>query len=77
MSSFPQSLPAVAIAVLDGHSKARDVSENLFAAYWMHSRDNFTALYLLQQAHSDLHELATAMGYTITPIAAPAEEQVA
>ena len=77
MSRHPQSLPADAVAILAGQSKAKDVAETLIAAYWTHSVAPDRSLYLLQQAHADLRELATAMGYTITPIVAPAEEQAA
>lgn len=73
MTHVPASLPAEAIDILNGQTKARDVAEGLFAAYWMHGRENGTALYLLRQAHSDLADLADAMGYTITPKADVAE----
>lgn len=71
MTRFPQSLPTEAVAVLAGQSKAKDISEGLFAAFWMHGRDDLTALYLLQQAHSDFADLADAMGYTIARKDAP------
>lgn len=73
MTRVPMSLPAEAIDILNGQDKARDVAEKLLTAYWMHGRDNGTALYLLQEAHSDLAVLARKMGYTITPKADVAE----
>lgn len=71
MSRFPETLPAVAVDILAGHSKANAVAENLIASYWTHDGTPARSLYLLQQAHSDLHELAAAMGYNITPNAKP------
>ena len=73
MTPIPVSLPAEAIAVLAGRSNARELAEHLTAAYWMHGRNDGTALYLLREAHSDLAKLADAMGYTITPKADVAE----
>lgn len=67
MTPIPASLPAEAVALLAGRSNARDLAEHLVAAYWMHGRNDGTALYLLQEAHRGLADLADAMGYTITP----------
>jgi hypothetical protein len=67
MSRFPHYLPAAAIEILDGQSKAKDVAENLFASYWLFGHSKGTSLFLLQQAHADLADLAKAMGYTLTP----------
>ena len=74
MSRFPETLPAVAVDILAGYSKAKDVAENLIASYWTHNGTPARSLYLLQQAHSDLHDLAAAMGYNITPNAANVRE---
>lgn len=62
------ALPAVAVDVLAGHSKARDVSETLHSAYWLHGRDEGTATYLLNEAHKALHDLASEMGYRLVPL---------
>ena len=67
MTPIPVSLPAEAVAIIDGHPNARALAEHLIAAYWMHGRNDGTALYLLREAHSDLAKVADAMGYTITP----------
>jgi len=73
MTLVPVTLPAEAVAVLAGRHDAANLAEHLTAAYWMHGRDDGTALYLLREAHSDLAKLADAMGYTITPKADVAE----
>ena len=62
------ALPAVAVDVLAGHSKARDVSETLHSAYWLHGRDEGAATFLLNEAHKALHDLASEMGYRLVPL---------
>ena len=67
MTLVPVTLPADAVAVLAGRHDAASLAEHLSAAYWLHGRDDGTALYLLREAHKHLADLADAMGYTITP----------
>ncbi len=62
-------LPEIATDVLAGRTKARDISEALHTAYWLHGRSESTALYMLTEAHKSLHELAAEMGYRLTPLA--------
>ena len=72
-----RTLPANAIALLAGRSHAAEINVALNVAYWMHGRDDHCALHHLNWAHDQFAELALAMGYTITPIAASAEENAA
>jgi hypothetical protein len=60
-------LPEDKIKVLDGHHPAGQVAENLIVAYWLHTRDDSTALYHLKAAHESMRKLADALGYTLTP----------
>lgn len=73
MTAVPQTLPATAVEILAGQSKARDVCESIHAAYWTFDVDRGRSLYLLRQAHSDLRDLADAMGYTLEPKLVAAE----
>jgi hypothetical protein len=43
------------------------IAEKSVIAYWMHGRDDDTALYHYKSMHEYLHELADALGYTLTP----------
>lgn len=63
-------LPDDAVAILAGRHEAGQIEAAINAAYWLHGRDNDTALYLLNEAHLRFAEMALAMGYTITPVAA-------
>jgi hypothetical protein len=56
--------------ILNGRGNAVGIVQYLHTAYWLHSRDKETALFLLNSAHNELRELAAAMGYTLTPIGA-------
>jgi hypothetical protein len=60
-------LPEVQTDLLDGHHPAGQIAESLIVAYWLHNRDNSTALYHLKAAHESMHRLADALGYTLTP----------
>jgi len=60
-------LPEDQIELLDGHRPAGQIVEHLMIAYWMHGRDEGTALYHLKGAHGEMHRLAEALGYTLTP----------
>ena len=53
--------------VLEGQYPAQQIAESLAVAYWLHNRDNSTALYHLKAAHESMHRLADALGYTLTP----------
>ena len=59
------SLPKDAVAVLAGRHPAQQISYNIAAAYWLHGRDNDTALFLWNNVHTDFAQLADALGYTI------------
>ena len=67
-------LPETAVEILAGRHEARNMAENLISAYWLHGRAPGTALFLLHTAHDDLHKLADAMGYTLTPKVADASD---
>jgi hypothetical protein len=61
-------LPENPIKLLDGHHPAGQIVESLIVAYWLfNSRDDATALYHLKTAHENMHRLADALGYTLTP----------
>jgi hypothetical protein len=70
-------LPETAVEILAGQHEAHNMSENLFAAYWLHGKYPGTALFHLHAAHDDLHKTADAMGYTLTPKVAEASEAAA
>ena len=72
-----RALPADAATILDGRGNAVTLAQTLHTAFWMHSRDDGTALFLLNEAHREFAVLAAAMGYTITPIEAPITAEVA
>lgn len=71
------SLPKDAVTVLDGRHAAQQISENIAVTYWMHGRDNETALFLWNSVHTDFAQLADALGYTITRKEAAQSEEVA
>lgn len=60
-------LPTQATDMLKGRHQAELIAGATNAAYWMHGRDNHTALYLLKQVHSYFREMADALGYDVTP----------
>lgn len=60
-------LPEVQTDLLKGHHPAQMIAEKSVIAYWMHGRDDDTALYHYKSVHEYLHELADALGYTLTP----------
>jgi hypothetical protein len=66
-----RQLPATAVEVLAGHHQAEQISGHLNAAYWLHGRDDATALFLLEKAHDEFAALADALGYVIAPKPAP------
>lgn len=68
------TLPTDPVSVLAGRHEAAMIAAELNAAFWLHGRDNGTALFLLNEAHMHLAQVAKAMGYTITPIAAATVE---
>lgn len=70
-------LPKNAVEILSGKTAAHHVTENIAAAYWMHGRDNDTALFLWNNVHTDFAQLADALGYTITRKEAAQSEEVA
>ena len=70
-------LPKNAVDILRGKFTAHNVAENIAVAYWMHSRDNDTALFLWNIIHADFAQLADALGYTITRKEVAQAEEVA
>lgn len=60
-------LPATQIELLDGRCPARDISEALTIAYWMHSKGTTDTQYHWNAAHTKFAQLADALGYTIAP----------
>lgn len=72
-----RQLPATAVEVLAGRHEAEHIAGHLNAAYWLHSRDDATALFLLEKAHEEFAALADALGYTIAPKAAASTEEAA
>lgn len=71
------TLPAIAADILNGKSNAVEIAESMIVAYWMHGRDDGTALYHLKAVHDQFRELATALGYAVAPIANPAQTAAA
>jgi len=69
-----RTIPAIATDCLNGRSAADQIAESASIAYWMHGRDEDTCAYHLNVVHQKFAELADALGYTITPIAAPVGE---
>ena len=68
-------LPSYKIEILSGNCEAGEILKNLHASYWLAGTDDETALFLYQLAHESLDKLAGQMGYTLTPIAPPAEQE--
>ena len=68
-------LPSDKIEILSGNSEAADIVKNLHASYWLAGKDDETALFLYQLAHESLANLAGQMGYTLTPISPPADQE--
>ena len=66
------TLPDAAIDIIAGRCGADLLSQNLYAAYWLHGRDNLASLMCFQSAHQELASVADAMGYTIARKVAPA-----
>lgn len=64
-------LPAKSVDLLAGKHEAIHIAQNTQAAFWLHGRDNATALFLMHAIHKDFAAMAEALGYTITrkPIA--------
>lgn len=69
-----RTIPTVATDCLNGQHEAAQIAESASIAYWMHGRDEGTCAYHLNVMHEKFAELASALGYTITPIAAPVGE---
>lgn len=70
-------LPKNAVDILSGKTAAHRMVENIAAAYWMHGRDNDTALFLWNIVHTDFAQLADALGYTIARKDVAQAEEVA
>lgn len=69
-----RTIPAIATDCLNGRSAAAQIAESASIAYWMHGRDEGACAYHLNAMHEQFAELAAALGYTITPVAAPVAE---
>ena len=64
------TLPQLAEDMLKGRHHAQRIACTIEAAFWMHGRDDSTALFLLNQVHGDFREMANELGYDVTPRAA-------
>jgi hypothetical protein len=71
------TLPETAVEVLAGRCDAEQIAQMLVSAYWLHGRDDSCSLFLLQKAHDEFAKLADALGYDVTPKAAPEVEAAA
>lgn len=71
-----RTIPATATDCLNGLHHARQIAEAASIAFWMHGRDEGTCAYQLGVVHQQFAELAAALGYTITPIAASGDAAV-
>lgn len=60
------NLPKNAVDLLAGIGRGEEIAKALHTAYWMHSRDNLTALHHWNWVHQQFAELAEALGYAIT-----------
>ena len=69
-----RTAPINAIDCFNGRHEAEQIAESANIAYWMHGRDNGTCEYHLNIVHEKFADLAKALGYTITPVAAPVAE---
>ena len=70
-------LPSNQTEILNGISDAAEIAKDLHAAYWLVGRDDGFALFLHPSTHESLASLARNMGYTLTPIAPPADQEAA
>ena len=62
-----RNLPKDAVSILAGRHEAGEIAAALNAAFWLHGRDEHTAMFLFCKAHEEFFKLAEAMGYAITP----------
>lgn len=62
-----RNLPKNAVDLLAGIGRGDEIAKALHTAYWMHGRNNGTALHHWNWAHQKFAELAEALGYTIAP----------
>jgi len=70
-------LPSNQVEILNGVGDAMQIAKDLHAAYWLAGRDDGSALFLYRNTHESLASLARNMGYTLTPIAPPADQEAA
>ena len=71
-----RTIPAINTDCLKGRHHAHQIAEACAIAFWMHGRDEGTCAYQLNVVHKKFAELADALGYTITPIAASGDAAV-
>jgi len=60
-----RKLPKNNSDMLNGRHHAARIVEHCVVAFWMHGRDNGTALHHLEHIHSEFAALADALGYDI------------
>lgn len=70
-------LPKNAVDILSGKTSAHHMAESIAAAYWLHGRDNDTALFLWKNVHTEFAQVADALGYTIARKEVANAEEVA
>ena len=60
-----RELPTNPVDLLNGRFQAANIAEHCAVAFWMHGRDNGTAMHHIEHIHSEFAALADALGYDI------------
>ena len=61
------TLPENNVDCLNGRGYAQTLAERAACAFWLHGKDDDTALFLLNSVHEEFAKLADALGYDVTP----------
>lgn len=64
------TLPTRSEDMLNAKHHAQLIASTSEAAFWMHGRNDATALFLLNQVHGYFREMANKLGYDVAPRAA-------
>jgi predicted ATPase len=60
-----------------GHIHAQYVAEHLHIAYWMTNHSEVARDHQVEHAHEHLVKLCAELGYELTPITQPVEQEAA
>ena len=63
-------LPEASIDLLNGRHQAQKIAESCAVAFWLHGRDDDTALFHMQAIHTEFAALAAQLGYSVQRVSA-------